>query len=156
MGFFDALLGTSKEKSEQVRIAESWNAGVKAFVQDDDATAVRILHPFAEQGIADAQFMMAVLLSRGLGIPADLKESGQWAFKAAMQKHAGGFFLLGLASMFNDPKNSYMSFYACSLVSDQQGVSAEKLTKFLTATSGQLSQLQIAEAQAAAKAFLRT
>lgn len=156
MGLFGALFGTSTKKDEQAQFVERWNAGVKAFDQDDGATAARIMRPFAEQGIADAQYMMAVLLAKGHGIRTNMEESGQWALKAAMQKHAGAFFLVGLASMCNDPKNSYMMFYACSLLSSKQGVSPEKLREFLTATGGRLNQQEIANAQAAAKAFLRT
>ena len=171
MSLFDSLFGTSTEKEKRAKVdngfvqaeqrfeaqlAETWNTGVRAFDRDDGATAAKIMRPFAEQGIADAQYIMAVLLAKGTGIPTDMKESGQWALKAAKQKHGGAFFLLGLASMFNDPKNSYMMFYACSLLCDTQGVSADKLKEFLARTGGRLNTEETAQVQAAAKAFLRT
>jgi TPR repeat protein len=155
MSLFDVLFGTSTQKSKQGEFAERWDAGVKAFDKKDGATAAKIFRPFAEQGSADAQFRMAHLLLEGMGVPANNEEGFYWLNKAAMQKHEGALFMSGLAGMWNDPKNSYMIFYACSLISGVNGVGAKDLEKLLTSTSATLNQQEIAQAQAAARAFLR-
>jgi TPR repeat protein len=67
----------------------SWSAdfqkGVAAAKSGDYATALREWKPLAEQGDANAQFVLGVMYEKGQGVPQDYKAAVKWYSLAAEQ-----------------------------------------------------------------------
>ena len=59
-----------------------------AAPEQDDAEAARWMHAAAEQGLVKAQYTLASLYVRGLGLPQDLVAAQQWLERAASAGHA--------------------------------------------------------------------
>jgi TPR repeat protein len=66
-----------------------------AYRRGDDATAVKLWRPLAEQGIAYAQYSLGVMYAEGWGVQRDHAEAVKWYRKAADQYHADAKFNLG-------------------------------------------------------------
>ena len=73
--------------------------GISALVPDTRLLAAQSLddiRALAEQGVAEAQFSLAVLYGSGEGVPQDWVEAANWLRLAADQGHAPGQSALGL------------------------------------------------------------
>ncbi len=81
---------------ERARTGAEFNAGVTAYEQGDYATALREWRPLAEQGNANAQFMLGLMYYKGGGVPQDHARAVKWYRKAAAQGVAEAQFNLGL------------------------------------------------------------
>ena len=73
--FFGSLLATTPEDP----------AGHEAFLRKDYAAAYRIWKPLADRGDASAQFNLAILYERGLGVRQDTSEAYALCRQAAAQ-----------------------------------------------------------------------
>src|SRR6266852_2147310 len=69
--------------------------GVAAYKRGDYATALRLWRPLAEQGAADAQFVLAAMYDKGQGVRQDYTEAVKWYRKAAEQGDDTAQFNLG-------------------------------------------------------------
>ncbi|MDR3418443.1 MAG: tetratricopeptide repeat protein [Nevskia sp.] len=67
-----------------------------ALARQDYPLAFRLLRPFADQGMAVAQFNLGVLYAQGYGTQADPAESMKWFEKAAAQNNADAQNALGI------------------------------------------------------------
>jgi uncharacterized protein len=63
--------------------AGSYEEAIAASKRGDYATAMRLLRPLAEQGIADAQDTLGFMYEWGHGAPKDKAEAAKWFAKAA-------------------------------------------------------------------------
>jgi uncharacterized protein len=72
---------TAKQKFEE----EQFQRGSFAIDNENFSSALRELRPLAEQGHSHSQFLLAVMYSKGDGVPRDLNKSFQWAKLAAEQ-----------------------------------------------------------------------
>ena len=72
------------------------DAGWKAFVQRDYATALRHIRPLAEQGHAYAQYRLGYMYEEELGVAQDYEEAVRWYRKAADQGDASAQHTVGL------------------------------------------------------------
>ncbi len=70
--------------------------GVAAYERGDFATAVQEFRPLAEQGVAEAQFILGLIYAIGSGIPKDKAEAFKWYRKAAEQGYADAQYNLGI------------------------------------------------------------
>ena len=70
--------------------------GLAAAQRGDDATAMMLWRPLAEQGNRDAQTGLGFFYREGKGVPQDYKESAKWFRKAAEQGDAVAQYYLGL------------------------------------------------------------
>ncbi len=78
--------------------APAWadfKAGVEAYERGDYATALTEIRPLAQQGLAEAQFNLGVMHSKGQGVPQDDAEAVRWYRRAAEQGYARAQFNLG-------------------------------------------------------------
>ena len=66
-----------------------------AFRRGDYATALRMLLPLADQGVADAQRLLGAMYAFGDGVPQDYAEAAKWYRKAADQGDARAQYNLG-------------------------------------------------------------
>ena len=76
--------------------AQDYLKGLEAQNKGDFATALREWTPLAEQGDADAQFVLGVMYKNGQGVTQDYKEAVKWWRKAAEQGYAKAQSNLGL------------------------------------------------------------
>jgi uncharacterized protein len=73
-----------------------WEAGKRAYEQQDYATALRELKPLAEKGNADAQALLGLMYELGRGLPQDRSQALKSYKAAAEQGNAKGQFHLGV------------------------------------------------------------
>jgi TPR repeat protein len=69
--------------------------GVAAYRRGDYAKAYKEFKPLAEQGNADAQYILGAMYSEGQGVPQDYVEAMRWYRKAAEQGDAHAQYILG-------------------------------------------------------------
>ena len=67
-----------------------------AYVRGDDDAALREWLPLAEQGHAQAQYLIGVMYDNGRGVSQDYRTAVKWYRLAAEQGHAGAQFNLGV------------------------------------------------------------
>jgi TPR repeat protein len=63
------------------------NSGISAFEAKDFTTALRLLSPLAEEGIAEAQYRMGMMFQNGLGRVKNQELGFKWMSAAAEQGH---------------------------------------------------------------------
>ena len=73
-----------------------WEAGVDAYQAGDYKTALKEFRPLAEQGLADAQFNLALMYEHGEGVVQDYKKALKWYRLAAEQGDATAGHQLGV------------------------------------------------------------
>jgi TPR repeat protein len=65
-------------------------------LKPDPAQAVAWYRKSADQGFAEGQFKLAVLLAAGDGVARDLPRAAEWCRRAAEQGHPGAQYMLGI------------------------------------------------------------
>ncbi len=130
-----------------------YDVGIAAFKKGDYALAAKHLRPFAEGGNAEAQFVMAEMYAGGLGVPQNMEISRELVVKAAKQWHAGAFFLLGISSLIEAPKEAYTLLYTSAALSTARGnpAAAEEPRRMLSELAKRLTGGEVAEAERAAR-----
>ncbi len=66
-----------------------------AYDEKDYATALREVTPLAEQGNAEAQFLLGKMYMRGQGVPADNDQAMKWLKASGSQGNAEAQFFVG-------------------------------------------------------------
>lgn len=84
----------------QPAVGEQFEDGVAAYDRGDYATALQLFQSLADQGLAEAQFDLAILYANGQGVAQDYVEAAKWYRLAAEQGVAGAQFNLGLLYEF--------------------------------------------------------
>ena len=77
-------------------LAQTLEEAVEAIERGDYATALAGFQSYAEQGDADAQFMLGFMYAFGEGVPEDHAAAVRWYRMAAEQGHADAQWSLGL------------------------------------------------------------
>jgi TPR repeat protein len=77
-------------------IAGPFDDAISAYNRGDNATAMRLLRPLAEEGHADAQTRLGAMYDNGNGVAQDYAEAVKWYRKAADQGYADAQNRLGL------------------------------------------------------------
>ena len=113
-----------------------------ALRQSDDATALRLLRPLAEQGNAEAQYNLGAMYGNGLGVPVNNDEALKWQRLAADQGHAKAQFTLGLIYRegLGVPKNDVEAAKWYRLSADQGDPEAQYLLAGLYARGAGVPQ----------------
>ena len=93
--------------SNLTAIAGPLEEGHEAFDAQRYADALRLWQPLAEQGDAEAQYNLALLYSKGLGIKKDERKALEWLHKAARQGMTDAQYNIGV--MFYEGKGAYRS-----------------------------------------------
>ena len=92
----------------------AYNAGLLASESGDYAAAVVAWQPLASQGDAAAQFNLALMYHRGLGVAPDEQKAVQWYQKSASNGYAKAQEFLAAAyreGWFGLEKNSQKAKY---------------------------------------------
>jgi TPR repeat protein len=83
--------------------------GVAAYQAGDLPLAVKEFRTAAEAGNADAQFNMALMYERGIGVGKDEQESVVWYRKSAEQGNSNAQF--NLAVMYENGRGTAVDYY---------------------------------------------
>ncbi|MBS0152858.1 MAG: sel1 repeat family protein [Nitrospira sp.] len=86
----------SGTRPESIGAAQSIGEAEFAYERGDYTQAARIFSPFAEQGVASAQFYLGLMHEKGRGVRQDHSVALMWFRKAAAQGYAGPQNNLGL------------------------------------------------------------
>jgi TPR repeat protein len=110
-----------------------------AFDKEDYAVAYKLYKPAAEQGAAEAQYLLGIMHKFGWGTQRDHGVAARWFQSAAEQSHAEAQFELGIyykdgRGVARDPKQAAAWF----LKSSEQGVGMAQLNlgRFFLAGTG--------------------
>lgn len=131
-----------------------------AHERGDDATAVRLLRPLAEEGNAFAQFALGFIYDTANGIPQDDAEAAKWYRKAADQGVAGAQYNLG--AMYADGHGvppDYVEAYkwlsvAASRFPALQKENRDDAVKMRDLVATKMTPSQISEAQRLAREWI--
>jgi TPR repeat protein len=77
-------------------LEDSLRLGERHYLEDDYGAALPHLREAAEQGRAEAQFLLGLMSERGQGVPQDDGQAADWYGRAAEQGHAGAMNRLGM------------------------------------------------------------
>jgi TPR repeat protein len=143
------MLALNCTVSSGVIFAGPLEDSMAAYDRGDYATAVRLLHPLAEQGNAQAQNGLGAMYYNGKGVAQDFKEAVKWYRLAAMQGYASAQVNLG--AMYYEGKGVAEDFIRAyiwlSIAAAKGDANAVQLRD---AVSKYMIDQQIVEAQAMA------
>ena len=137
-------------------IAVLLTGGSSAFGQDETPNPtqeqVRENIRKAEQGFAEAQSVLGLMYSLGLGVPQDSKEAAKWYKRSAEQGFAHGQFSLGVMYYFAEgvPKDDVLSYKWFNLSAAQGNKNSAELRNVLAT---KMTPSQIKKAQKLSREF---
>jgi TPR repeat protein len=112
----------------QAKLASFYLLGREGF-EKDEHKAAEWMEKAANQGLLDAQVVMAAMYYRGMGVNSDRDKATDWYEKAAKQGHATSLAILGR----NDAANGSVQFnYQAMRLSASRSIPGEYAKKFLT------------------------
>jgi TPR repeat protein len=76
--------------------AGDFEDGHAAYMHGDFETALRLWTGLAEQGHADAQYMLGLEYFNGRAVPKDDRQAAKWLRRSAAQGNTDAQYLLGL------------------------------------------------------------
>ena len=125
-----------------------------AYDRGDYTQAARLFRPFAEQGVASAQFNLGGMYAKGQGVPQDYQAALKWFHKAAEQGDASAQNSLGL--MYERGRGARQDFIlahmwssiAAAALNGDDGKAAMKRRDYVAA---QMTTVQIEKAQEMAR-----
>ncbi len=116
------------------------------------ASHEKVFRTSAEQGNAEAQYKLAMLYDRGIGVENDNSEALKWYRQAAEQGYAKAQYNLGMMYFFGKgvPQDKVTGYQWVALAADR----GEKAAKdAMTELAKKLSSEQVTSARAAAQAW---
>ena len=126
----------------------------RVFGQEDIPTPEQVRENIrkAEQGNAEAQSVLGLMYSLGLGVSQDSQEAVKWYRRAAEQGYADAQFRLGVMYYFGEgvPKDHVLAYKWFNLSADQGNKNAAELRDVLAT---EMTPSQIAEAQKLSREF---
>ena len=138
----------------------SADAGWDAFGRGDYQGALAVWTPLAEAGDANMQMLVGSIHDYGQGVPQDDAEAAKWYQMAAERGSAKGQYQLGAlytrSPQIEDPVQGYKWLTIAAKTiggGNVSGITADQATTLRALAAMSMSEAQIAEAEAAAKAF---
>ncbi len=118
----------------------------RAYDDRDFASARVLCRPLAEDGLADAQFILGRMYQNGDGVSRDARRAAGWYRRAAEQGHADARFDLGMMYRYGigvtrDPVEAYAWFELADRAGNTEAARARDLT------ARRLTKTQLAEAR---------
>lgn len=139
----------------------SAQAGWDAFGRGDYQGALAVWTPLAEAGDSSMQLLVGSIYDFGQGVPQDDTEAAKWYQMAAERGSAKAQYQLGAlytrSPQAKDPKQGYtwLTIAAKTIGSGNvSGITADQATTLRALAAMSLSEAEVAEAEAAAKAFV--
>lgn len=134
--------------------ANSVGDGVSAFQRGDDASAMRLLHPFTEKKDARAQSNLGLLYHMGQGVAKDSQEAVRSWRLAAEEGDTEGLFNLGVMydkgqGVSQDFIRAYMWYHLAAAASS--GADAMVAIKLRDRVASRMTAAQIGKSQEMAR-----
>jgi TPR repeat protein len=136
-------------------------AGWDAFGRGDYQGALDVWKPVAEAGNTDMQILVGSIYDFGQGVPQDDAEAAKWYQMAAEKGSAKAQYQLGAlytrSPQARDPKKGYewLTIAAQTIgTGNMGGITADQATTLAALAKMSLSDAEVKEAEAAAKAFV--
>lgn len=121
-------MAASGDALAQAKLASAYLLG-RDGLEKDQQKAVEWMEKAANQGLVDAQVVMAAMYDRGLGVVSDRDKATAWYEKAAKQGHATSLAILGK----NDAAKGSVQFnYQAMRLNASRSIPSEYAKKFLT------------------------
>lgn len=112
----------------QAKLASLYLLGRDGF-ERDEKQAAEWMEKAANQGLIDAQVVMAAMYDKGMGVVGDRDKATQWYEKAAAKGHGTSLAILGK----NDAAQGSVQFnYQAMRLSAARSIPTEYAKKFLT------------------------
>jgi|GEM_PF-629901 len=104
----------------------------RAYGDRDFASARVLCRPLAEDGLADAQFVLGRMYQNGEGVSRDARRAAEWYRRAAEQGHADARFDLGMMYRYGigvtrDPVEAYAWFELADRAGNAEAARARDL-----------------------------
>ncbi|QWF70523.1 sel1 repeat family protein [Methylomonas paludis] len=112
----------------QAKLASLYILGRDGLEKDEKSAAIW-MEKAANQGLVDAQVVMAAMYDRGLGVVSDRDKATHWYEKAAAKGHATSLAILGKNEV---PQGSVQFNYQAMRLSAAKTIPSEYAKKFLT------------------------
>jgi len=120
--------------------------GAAAYERGDYKTAFQKFSKEAEQGHADAQYLLYIMYKNGEGVPKNLKKAVKWLRKSADQNDPGSQAILSLQyAQGNGVPKSLVRSYMWASLADVNGY--KHAGAILEGISEHMTRDQIAKAQ---------
>lgn len=124
----------------------AFEEGLKAYQRDDPAEAAKWYRIAADQGLAEAQFQLGLMLRHGWGIPENDAEAVKWFRLAAEQGVTDALALLGTMYLLGEGvPEDHVQAYKWSNLAAARGDRNAFITKNIL--TQKMTPAQIAEAQ---------
>lgn len=81
--------------------------GMRAYQAQDYATAIKAWRPYADQGVAQAQYNIGLMYALGQGVQKDPAQAASWYEKAAQQGWEQAEFNLGIIYLNSSDTGDY-------------------------------------------------
>lgn len=113
----------------QAKLASLYLLGRDGF-EKDEKLAAEWMEKAANQGLVDAQVVMAAMYDKGMGVVGDRDKATQWYEKAAAKGHGTSLAILGK----NDAAQGSVQFnYQAMRLNAARSIPSEYAKRFLTA-----------------------
>lgn len=113
----------------QAKLASLYLLGRDGF-EKDEKLAAEWMEKAANQGVVDAQVVMAAMYDKGMGVVGDRDKATQWYEKAAAKGHGTSLAILGK----NDAAQGSVQFnYQAMRLNAARSIPSEYAKRFLTA-----------------------
>ncbi len=114
------------------------NSGISAFEAKDFTSALRLLSPLADEGIAEAQYRMGMMFQNGLGRVKNEVEGFRWMRAAADQGHAYAQHGLGVMYLYGEgPEKDEAKAVECFRAAADQGLPGAQMALGMMYENGQ-------------------
>lgn len=112
----------------QAKLASLYLLGREGF-EKDEQLAAEWMEKAANQGLVDAQVVMAAMYDKGMGVVGDRDKATQWYEKAAAKGHGTSLAILGK----NDAAQGSVQFnYQAMRLNAARSIPSEYAKRFLT------------------------
>jgi TPR repeat protein len=126
--------------------AADFSTGLAAYNKGDYVTAVKEWRPLADQGVAAAQYNLALMYLDGHGVPQDLAEAVKWFKRSADQDYTQAQHNLGaMYGAGQGVKRDYIQAYKWLNICAAKGNSGCESQRDLIAKKLKPSQLATAQ-----------
>lgn len=121
-------LAEQGDAQAQAKLASLYLLGRDGF-EKDEKLAAEWMEKAANQGLVDAQVVMAAMYDKGMGVTGDRDKATQWYEKAAAKGHGTSLAILGK----NDAAQGSVQFnYQAMRLNAARSIPTEYAKRFLT------------------------
>jgi uncharacterized protein len=154
-----SLLAAALVMAPATALADAFDDGKEAWTKGRFGRSMAILLPLAEQGNAEAQYLVGTMYSCGQGVPQDRREAAKWFRLAAEHENPEAFLSLGQGYAMGAPdlpRDASESYFWMVLAIDgykKLGRDADTAVQMRDLAAARLTAEQIAIAEERVEAW---